>query len=147
MAKKKKKVTATAKSATAGPVASCDSIVFWSPVPGGSVFKIKGTGDQNVFNVTVGCSRNGGHETPFGHKQVVPGPASRVVVKGERWVFTVIVALFSKPPNPVVIEAWIEDTAGGTVTLPDADGTPSNLRCQWKIASVGSNMIKIFVGA
>jgi hypothetical protein len=128
-------------------MASCDNIVFWSPVPAGSILKIKGAGDINVFDVTVGRSMNGAHQTPFGFKQVVPGPASQVVGKSERWVFTAVVSLFGTPKQPVTISASVEDAAGKKVQLPDANGALADLDCQWQFAAPGANILKIFVGA
>jgi hypothetical protein len=128
-------------------MSNCDNIVFWSPVPAGSIFKIKGVGDVNTFDITVGRSRNGAHQTPIGHKQIVPGPASQSVAAGERWAFTVVVSLFSTPPDPVQINAWLEDAGGKKVQLPDANGAPADLLCSWVFASDGASLIKIFVGA
>jgi hypothetical protein len=128
-------------------MANCDNIVFWSPVPPGSIFKIKGAGDINTFDVTVARSLNGKAQTPFGFKQVVPGPASQSVAKGERWVFTAVVTLFTTPTKPVTIEAWLEDPTGKKVQLPDADGKAVDLSCMWQFASTGASLIKIFVGA
>jgi hypothetical protein len=127
------------------PQRSCDNLVFWSPVPDHSVFTIRASGDQNVFDVTVGRSLNGGHQVPFGYNDLVPGPASQVIARGERWAFTVVVSLFSTPDNPVIVDANMEDAAGNTVSLPHADGAPMTLECQWRIARVGASMIKILV--
>jgi hypothetical protein len=126
---------------------NCDNIVFWSPVPAGSVFKIKAAGDINTFDVTVGRSMNGGHQTPFSFEQVVPGPASQTVAQGQRWVFTAVVSLFTTPANAVTLNAWVEDPAGTKVQLPDANGAPANLECDWSFATDGASLIKIFVGA
>ena len=128
-------------------MANCDNIVFWSPVPAGSIFKIKATGDVNVFDITVGRSRNGGDETPLGHKQVVPGPASQSVAKGDRWTFTVVMTLFNKPKSPVSLKAWLEDGSSAKVHLPDATGAPTDLHCEWEFTTPGASLIKIFVAA
>lgn len=128
-------------------MANCDNIVFWSPVPSGSVFKIKAAGDKNVFDITVGRSMNGANQTPFGFTALVPGPASQQVVSGQRWVFTAVVSLFSTPTNPVTLDAWVEDAAGNKVQLPDANGAPQDLVCDWTFAAMGAGMVKIFVGA
>jgi len=128
-------------------MANCDNIVFWSPVPSGSIFKVKAAGDKNVFDITVGRSMNGANQTPVGFKSLVPGPASQEVVSGQRWVFTCVVSLFSTPSNPVTLDAWVEDAQGNKVQLPDADGAPQDLDCDWAFATVGANMVKIFVGA
>jgi hypothetical protein len=128
-------------------MANCDNIVFWSPVPAGSIFKIKAAGDINTFDITVGRSMNGKPQTPFGFKAVVPGPASQAVAKGERWVFTAVVSLFDTPKNPVTLSAWVEDSTGTKVQLTDADGDSANLECEWQFAAAGASLIKIFVGA
>ncbi len=127
-------------------MANCPSLVFWSPVPAGSTLKVSATGDQNVFDVTVGRSRNGQPLTPFGFKQVVPGPASQAIAEGENWAFTPVVSVFVTPQSPVTLSASVVDASGNVVTLANGGGG-IKLECQWQFASEGASMIKILVTA
>ncbi|HEU4888068.1 MAG TPA: hypothetical protein VFV49_09290 [Thermoanaerobaculia bacterium] len=128
-------------------MANCDNIVFWSPVPSGSVFKIKAAGDKTSFTIVVGRSRNGTAKPviPFG--DLVPGPAEQVVNAGDRWSFTPVISLFHTGTDPVTVEAWVEDGAGTTLNLPDDNGAPQPLQCSWTFNTVGGNALKIFVAA
>src|SRR3954447_9202004 len=102
--------TTTRRLATKeGPMPNCPNLVFWSPVPVGSTLKVSASGDQNVFDVTVGRSRNGQALTPFGFKQVVPGPATQAVAADENWAFTPVVSVFSTPQAPVTLNASVVD--------------------------------------
>jgi hypothetical protein len=128
-------------------MANCDPVVFWSPVPAGSVFKIKAAGDKTAFTIIVGRSRNGTPKGVFPFADLVPGPAQQVISAGDRWIFTPVISLFHTVPAPVTVEAWVEDAAGATVTLPDDAGAAQPLRCSWSFTAIGGNAIKIFVGA
>ncbi len=127
-------------------MANCPNLVFWSPVPAGSTFKVQASGDQNVFDVTVGRGLNGVQQTPLGFNAIVPGPASQPIAAGDQWSFTPVVALFATPLNPVTLTAWIQDAAGKDVVIAGSGGAASvTLRCQWQFASEGAQMIKILV--
>ena len=108
-------------------MANCDNVVFWSPVPAGSVFKIKAAGDQNAFTIIVGRSRNGSLKPviPFG--DLFPGPAKQVINAGDRWVFTPVISVLHSVPQPVTVDAWVEDSAGNPISLPDDAGAPQPL--------------------
>ena len=116
------------------------TLVFWSPVPSGSTLNIKAAGDENVFDVTVGRSREGEAQTPVGFSAVVPGPFKQAVGGGDAWAFTPIVAVFSTPQNPVTLEASITDASGSVVAVGGV-----KLEAQWAFASEGANLLKILV--
>ena|ERR1700741_1462933 len=125
----------------------CDNIVFWSPVPAGSVFKIKAAGDKTAFTIVVGRSRNGAPKPVIPFADLVPGPAQQVINAGDRWSFTPVISLFSSVTKPVTVEAWVEDAAGAPVTLPDDAGAQQPLHCNWSFTAIGGTPLKIFVAA
>jgi hypothetical protein len=128
-------------------MANCDTIVFWSPVPAGSVFKIKAAGDKTAFTIVVGRSRNGTPKGVMPFADLVPGPAQQVVAATDRWVFTPVISLFHAVTTPVTVEAWVEDAGGTTITLPDDAGAQQPLHCNWTFTAIGGHPLKIFVAA
>jgi len=128
-------------------MANCESIVFWSPVPSGSVFKIKAAGDKTAFTIVGGRSRNGTSKPVMPFSDLVPGPAEQVVNTGDRWSFTPVISLFQDVPQAITVEAWVEDGNGTTISLPDDSGAPQPLNCTWAFSAMGGNVLKIFVAA
>lgn len=125
----------------------CDNIVFWSPVPAGSVFKIKAAGDKTAFTIVVGRSRNGSPKPVIPFRDICPGPASQVINAGDRWSFTPVISVFHTPPQPVTVQAWVEDSAGNVLKFSDDDGNAIQLKCDWSFNTIGGNALKIFVAA
>jgi hypothetical protein len=128
-------------------MANCDNVVFWSPVPAGSVFKIKAAGDKNAFTIIVGCSLNGSLKPVMPFADLVPGPAKQVISAGDRWAFTPVISVFHTVSEPITVDAWVEDGSGNTISLPDDAGAPQPLKCSWTFTAVGGNALKIFVAA
>ena len=122
----------------------CDNFVFWSPVPAGSTFKIKATGDTATFRVRTERSRNGEDLPDWMTNDLVPGPASQAIAATDRWDFTTTMTLTSAPNAPIKLEAWVEDGAGNDVQIPGPDG-PMTLRCDWEFDAVGASVVEIVV--
>lgn len=113
---------------------ACGTLVIWSRVPVGSVFKIRARGDQDLFNVMAGVVLNGQARPMLRHEQIVPGPASiDVDAPGQRWIIRPAVILTADPEDPVELEAWIEDQNGNVVQVPGGAGDLEDARCEWSI--------------
>jgi len=129
-------------------MANCPNLVFWSPIPDGSTFKIKASGDADAFSITVGCSRNGGIKPILHHDDVVTnGPASQAIAAGDRWAFTPAISIFHTPANDVAVEAWVEGPDGKDVMLPTDEGSTFPAHCQWTFNAVGGQLLTILIAA
>ena len=126
---------------------ACDTLVLWSPIPAGSVFKIKAAGNKTQFSIVVGTTLNDANQPVIPFANLVPGPAQQIVSAGQRWLFSPIVALFKELTPGVTVEAWVEDPNGAPVSLPDAAGAAQPLHCHWTFTKKGARGLDIFVAA
>lgn len=113
---------------------ACGTLVIWSRVPVGSIFKIRARGDVNLFNALAGVVLNGQSRPMLRHDDIVPGPAE-IAIDGPRqkWIIRPTVILTGDPDQPIELEAWLEDTAGNVVQVPDGADGLEDARCQWSI--------------
>ena len=110
----------------------CGTRVIWDPVPKGSTFKLKATGDEHLFNVFASVSLAGETQKPLRHGDIVPGPAELVISGKKRWVIKPTLFLSADPEEPVVMTAWLENQ-GKIVQLKDDDGSLFDAKCEWKL--------------
>lgn len=114
---------------------SCDSLIFWRPVPVGSVVKVQAAGDQNKFNVVSRVGRNGVSEMPpLLHGDIFPGPAVVNVHDGDRISLDVTLVLFDDVEDPVTLTIQAEDESGNVLEVPDENGDPMDAKCEWQIS-------------
>src|SRR5256885_215071 len=117
---------------------NCDNFQLWRPIPADSKFVISGTGEDKLFNVSVGVNRNGQHEGIWRNGDVAPGPKKQVTNDDDGSAFHIFVVAAAEPPagNPVKIDAHIEK--------PDGSPNPT-FACRWDFKHAGQFPIVIFV--
>ena len=116
---------------------NCDNFQVWRPLPVGSKFVISGSGDETLFNVSVGVNANGKPEAFWRHDDIVPGPKERTIGAGDICTFNIMAVVTTDPPagTPVELDAHIE--------LPDGSTHP-DFDCAWSFLHAGQFPITIF---
>ena len=133
---------------------ACGTLIRWSPVPAGSKFKIKATGDDDAYSIAVGVAKKGKKRPTIRHDAIDPGPAERpeppnTIEAGDRWSFVPLITFFHEPDEPTTVEAWIEDENGKIVEVDGAPGQKRLAKCDWTIDDLEQSpfMITILVTA
>lgn len=128
---------------------ACGSFVFWTPVLGGSVIKMKASGgEQGAFIVVAKVGRNGvAQNPPLTHEQIIAG-VEIPVNDGDVIGLNPTIILFDDVDDPVTLTVQVEDGAGNIIDVSDGAGGTRPASCEWQIEmeSHSPMPIKILMG-
>lgn len=123
----------------------CGTGVLWRPIPPGSRIRFEASGDEDAFNVAIGVSLNGAQQPMIRHEELVPGPASRTIEQGNRWVFTPVLTVFHDVEEPVTLRTVIVDASDNPVQIEVPDSPTVQAECEWSVSTPSTLAIQIFV--
>ncbi|MDP9190648.1 MAG: hypothetical protein M3P06_02985 [Acidobacteriota bacterium] len=108
---------------------ACNPLIIWRPIPAGSRFIPKTSGDDSVYDVVVFVTKNGQALEKLRHAEIAAGTAEVPFVEGDQFVFDVALTLMNKPANSITLDLQVVDTNGAAVSVADGTGGQRPASC------------------
>ena len=126
---------------------ACSSLIIWRPVPVGSRFVPRTSGDESAYNVTVFVTRNGEAATPLRHDAIAAGTAEVTFAENDQYVFDVVLPVLHTPTQNVGLDLRIVDANDVVVQVSDGSGGERLASCSSAFDTAATMTFKVIARA